>query len=177
MQQRFVQKRKNRVSVCRLAILLAVIVLLVAACTTPQTEEPPATGSGRSAIATPILEGERSAQESPMATVEAPSSRGAEPMPTSDARERLIERAIEEVREEVNAAASDVRVASVEQVEWRDASLGCPKPGQMYAQVITPGYKIVLEANGNTYEFHTGLNGEGPLVRCDGGDGEASSSK
>jgi len=40
-------------------------------------------------------------------------------------------------------------------VEWSDASLGCPKPGFAYAQVITPGYRIVLTAGQQQYEYHT----------------------
>jgi hypothetical protein len=64
-------------------------------------------------------------------------------------------------------APEAVRVASVEAVEWPDASLGCPQPGMMYAQVITPGYRVVLEAEGQTYEYHTD---EGRfVVLCDNG--------
>jgi hypothetical protein len=48
-----------------------------------------------------------------------------------------------------------VRLIRVEAREWSDASLGCPKPGQMYAQVITPGYLVVLEAGGQRLEYHT----------------------
>ena len=47
-----------------------------------------------------------------------------------------------------------ITVREVIEVEWPDASLGCPQPGMMYAQVITPGQRIVLEANGLTYEYH-----------------------
>ncbi|MCX7707861.1 MAG: hypothetical protein N2204_07620 [Anaerolineae bacterium] len=50
---------------------------------------------------------------------------------------------------------SAITVRAVEAVEWPDASLGCPRPGMMYAQVITPGYRIVLEAGGRTYDYHT----------------------
>ncbi len=50
---------------------------------------------------------------------------------------------------------SAITVRSVESVDWPDASLGCPQPGMMYAQVITPGYRIVLEAGGKRYEYHT----------------------
>lgn len=55
----------------------------------------------------------------------------------------------------VQVTADEIRVVSLESVEWRDTSLGCPQEGMAYAQVITPGYMIVLEAGGQTYEFHT----------------------
>ncbi len=52
-------------------------------------------------------------------------------------------------------AVEDVRIVEFQAVEWRDSSLGCPEPGKMYMQVITPGYRVVLEAGGQTYEYHT----------------------
>lgn len=51
-------------------------------------------------------------------------------------------------------AVAQIQVVSFEQVEWPDASAGCAKPGVMYIQVITPGYKIVLSVDGKTYEYH-----------------------
>ncbi len=47
-----------------------------------------------------------------------------------------------------------ISVVKVEAREWPDSSLGCPQPGMMYSQVITPGYLIVLSANGKQYEYH-----------------------
>jgi glucose/arabinose dehydrogenase len=48
----------------------------------------------------------------------------------------------------------EISVVSVEAVEWPDASVGCPQPGMMYAQVVTPGYLVVLEAGAKRYEYH-----------------------
>ena len=81
---------------------------------------------------------------------------------------QLIERAKTEVATIARSSVESVQVVSVEAVDWSDSSLGCPKGGMMYAQVITPGYKIVLESDGRTYEFHSSLNPDGPLVRCAG---------
>lgn len=71
--------------------------------------------------------------------------------------------AVADLAGQLGIAAEAITVRSVEQVEWNDASLGCAKPGQMYAQVITPGYRIVLEANGQSHEYHTG---GGRVIRC-----------
>lgn len=81
--------------------------------------------------------------------------------------ERLLERAKEDIVQVARTSTDQVTVVSTEQVEWSNASLGCPQPDMMYAQVITPGYRIILEANGQTYQYHSGLDGEGPLVQCD----------
>ena len=47
-----------------------------------------------------------------------------------------------------------VKKLSVEPKTWPDASLGCPKPDTMYAQVETPGYFVELEAGGKKYAYH-----------------------
>jgi len=79
---------------------------------------------------------------------------------------RLIERASEDLIQATGAASDAITVVSTEEVEWSDTSLGCQEPNMMYAQVITPGYKIVLESGGNTYDYHTAADPEGPLVHC-----------
>ena len=66
------------------------------------------------------------------------------------------DRTVTDLSKKLGIAKNAVSVVEVESVEWPDASLGCPQPGAMYAQVITPGFRIVLEANGRRYEYHTG---------------------
>ncbi len=61
---------------------------------------------------------------------------------------------------------SGINVQSVTAQNWPDASLGCPEPGMMYAQVITPGYAVRLEAGGQSYEIHTSKGGR--AVLCNG---------
>jgi hypothetical protein len=46
-------------------------------------------------------------------------------------------------------------VKEAKAVEWKDTSLGCPKRGVYYIQAITPGYQIMLEANGQTYDYRS----------------------
>lgn len=52
-----------------------------------------------------------------------------------------------------------------EQVQWSDGSLGCPVPGQMYIQVVTPGYWIIVEAGGKQYDYRA--TETGVLRLCD----------
>lgn len=47
-----------------------------------------------------------------------------------------------------------IDTVSVEFTDFPDASLGVPEPGKSYAQVVTPGYIIILEYGGERYEFH-----------------------
>ena len=56
-----------------------------------------------------------------------------------------------------------IKLVSVEHVEWTDGCLGIQTPGVMCTQVITPGYRVVLEADGKQYDYHT--NESGDVVR------------
>ena len=55
---------------------------------------------------------------------------------------------------------SDADVTSVEAVEWPDSSLGVPEQGKMYAQVITPGHRVMIRIpGGEILEVHTSATG------------------
>lgn len=53
-------------------------------------------------------------------------------------------------------AGADAVVVRVEEVDWPDACLGAARPDEACAQVLTPGYRVVVEAGGRTIEYHTG---------------------
>lgn len=82
-----------------------------------------------------------------------------------------IPEALREVTEKARAdlavregvAASEVQVRLVQFETWADASLGCPRPGQLYAQVITEGYRIVLTTKGGEHRYH-GATGRDPTL-------------
>ena len=51
-------------------------------------------------------------------------------------------------------------------VESSDTSLGSPTPGLVYAQVITPGFRLVFDYQGQQNEYHTDQDGSN-VVACD----------
>ena len=65
----------------------------------------------------------------------------------------------------MNVQPGQVNVERVEQVDWRDASIGCAQAGMMYAQVITPGFRVVATVAGQRKEVHTDMTGR--AVICD----------
>ena len=67
----------------------------------------------------------------------------------------LIERTKEDLSNRLGRTLEEISLAEVTEVEWSDSSLDCPQPGIDYLQVITPGYRIVLAASGQLYEYHT----------------------
>lgn len=65
---------------------------------------------------------------------------------------------------QVGASPADVHVEQVEAHQWGDSSLGCPRPGLQYSQVVTDGYLIVVSAGGKTLEYHSDARGR--VVLC-----------
>jgi hypothetical protein len=61
-----------------------------------------------------------------------------------------------------------IEALNSEPVTWPDASLGCPEPGQSYAQVLSPGYLILLKAGREIYQYHTDDRGD-TIMLCDPG--------
>jgi len=66
--------------------------------------------------------------------------------------------AINDLVEREGIDAGDVVVESAEEVTWRDGSLGCPLPGMNYTQALVDGMRIILEANGTVYHYHSSGN-------------------
>lgn len=54
---------------------------------------------------------------------------------------------------------TDIKIVSIEQQNWPDACLGLAAAGEACATVITPGFRVVLEVNGQQYAFRTNLDG------------------
>jgi hypothetical protein len=72
-------------------------------------------------------------------------------------KEDYIKMAISDLSKTESLDKALISVESADVTEWSDTGLGCPKEGMMYAQVITPGYKIKLRAIGKEYFYHAGL--------------------
>jgi len=81
--------------------------------------------------------------------------------------ERAVEQAKEDLACRRGIDKSNIGVVAVEAVNWPDTSLGCPQPDMMYAQVITPGYRILLSYADETYVYHTDRGSR--VVYCQSG--------
>lgn len=68
-------------------------------------------------------------------------------------QEQAIDRARRDLAQRLGIGENEIAVESVEQTDFPDAALGAPLEDEMSAQVITPGWRIRLKANGKTYEY------------------------
>ena len=88
---------------------------------------------------------------------------------TGDARRTAYRAAEKALSQKINAPVGSIVGVSQDETTWNDSCLGCPQTGEMCAQVVTPGYRIVLRVSDATYEYHTDLGGTARLCNQTGG--------
>lgn len=70
---------------------------------------------------------------------------------------------------ERDLSTRQIALESMRVVTWPDNSLGCPAPGQDYAQVEINGYRLVLSVGDERYIYHTSFD---QIIRCNAGNEE-----
>jgi len=68
-------------------------------------------------------------------------------------REEAIARARKDLAERLGVGAAEIREQSVEDADFPDMALGAAGKGEMSGQMITPGWRIRLSANGESFEY------------------------
>ena len=103
----------------------------------------------------------------PVSPTDGDATQMVQPLPTSSkpGLQVLIEKTQEDLAQRLSVPITQITLDEATEVEWSDSSLDCPQPGMEYLQVITPGYRIVLQVNNQSYEYHT--NRDAYFVYCD----------
>lgn len=68
-------------------------------------------------------------------------------------KEEAVERARQDLAARIAVKESDIKADAVEDVDFPDMALGATAKGEMSGQMITPGWRIRLHANGNSFEY------------------------
>ena len=67
--------------------------------------------------------------------------------------------ALTALSEQANLPADQIKLVATDAVTWPDGCLGIVRMGVLCTQAEVPGFKIILEADGKKYEFHTNQDG------------------
>ena len=73
-------------------------------------------------------------------------------------KDSAVQNAQKDLARRLNIDASDVKQKSVEDSDFPDMALGAAEDGEMSGQMITRGWRIRLEAQGQTYEYRADKN-------------------
>jgi hypothetical protein len=133
------------------------LVVTMAACAGAQSAPSagtPAAGPSPTALEAPAAAPTQ--QSAPLA--EAPPLEG----------DAYVERAVMVAAAELNLAPEAVSVEGIEPVDWPDAGLGCPLTGMVYAQKVTPGFRVTISAAGFEYAVHMDAAGTAIVCSTDG---------
>ena len=79
---------------------------------------------------------------------------GERPEDSSSAARSASEQARAEAARQLKAPAAEFIVVTIEPAQWTDSSLGCRKPGKRAAQVMTNGYTVMLERQGERHQVN-----------------------
>lgn len=143
------------------------------ASTAPAEQQKGSDAAETSPLPTPLLEiGSTSPLATPTGAPEVEPGDQVAPLPGTEALVAEAKRLLA-ASSEIQATVDQIALLSIESVDWSDSSLGCPQPGQFYAQMITPGYLLVLGAAGQEFEFHTDRANR--VILCLSGDEGKSS--
>lgn len=138
-----------------LFVFLMGMLLQACAPAAPVTTPTPVPSGTPAATAVPPTDAPPSAE---------PTAPGILPPPVSGPSEGVVQMSIEYLHEKFSLDADTVKVNEVTSMTWPDAGLGCPKKGVLYIQALTPGFQILLEADGHVFTFHT--NESSIVVLC-----------
>ena len=87
------------------------------------------------------------------------------PLQSATGLEGLIEEARDHLAQQLSISGTEIVLVDAREVTWPDAGLGCPQPGMKYIQVPEDGALIILQAQGTSYEYHSG--GKRGLFLCE----------
>jgi hypothetical protein len=80
-------------------------------------------------------------------------------VPADDELPPAVGAARAELARELGLDLAAIELVNFEQREWSDSCLGLGGPAEICAAVITPGWLVMLMAEGEPYEVHTDLDG------------------
>lgn len=81
-------------------------------------------------------------------------------IPSGEVPADLLADVLTQAADTAGVDLSEVSLVTAEAVTWSDGSLGCPQAGMAYTQALVPGYRVVVEVNGEERHFHAAESGD-----------------
>lgn len=108
----------------------------------------------------PIQSSQSAPSGPPLASVQAAAASPlAQPSSIAGPPAQVVDDLKARVSQEFGIPATELQVQASEAVDWSDSCLGAAQAEEVCAQVMTPGYRIVLASRTEQFEFHTDRSG------------------
>ena len=139
-------------------IVLIIILLLVVGCSS-QLTEPPYEDDNQQPLQDNALEdylATRGANlPTPFPTSTQDSTNTVQTNNLAEENSVFIVEMKQDLADRLAINPTNIQLVLIESVDWTDGSLGCAQPGELYIQVITPGYRVVFSDGDVQYSYHT----------------------
>jgi hypothetical protein len=146
-------------------LLVGVLAAALAGCasarTTPTEAQPSDQGQSPEPPATEEVPELPTIEPSETPLVQSPTAE-----PTGEVPSEILDEITADLIKRTGAQRGDIQLVKAEAVVWNDASLGCPKPGEFYIQILVEGYWVVLQVEGVEYDYRASDSGN--FILCEG---------
>lgn len=100
-------------------------------------------------------------EENNLSVLEPAGTPEAEPEPDSgDGAESQFDDLLADAARQLEVDVADLELATVAERDWPDSALGCAESGEVAADVITPGYLVIVTDGEREIEYHTDRSGQ-----------------
>lgn len=89
------------------------------------------------------------------------------PSVTGEAPVEILDSVVQDLSKRLSVSSQQIKVVQDMAVVWNDGALGCPKPGMMYTQALVNGYWIILEFEGQKFDYRA--TDKGYFFLCENG--------
>lgn len=82
------------------------------------------------------------------------------PIPTQENADlqRMLAQAKQDLADRLQLPVDELMLIEIKAVTWTDSSLGCPEPGENYLPALHDGFLLRIEAEGEIYQYHSGVD-------------------
>lgn len=78
----------------------------------------------------------------------------------------IVQQAVDDAATRAGVDVSSVTVVSADAVTYPNGAAGCPRRGFLYTDVMTPGYRVVVEVDGTRYDYRGSVR-SGAVTWCE----------
>ena len=133
-------------------VTMIACVSMTAACSSNSREDEPASVQQRRSVV--------EKQATPNPPRRAPRQEAAPAAATGEVPQQILALFRDDLARRALVKPESITVVSATEQQWPDGAMGCAKPGEIYTQMIVPGYRVVLQAAGEKYAYHSDRSGK-----------------
>ena len=70
-------------------------------------------------------------------------------------KESMLVKTRKDFQERIGIPNNEIKVITIKSAVWANSALGCPERGKIYSEEKVKGFRVIFEARGRQYTYHT----------------------